>query len=93
MRCLVICFIFFFIILSSLIYEVAIIRSAFDTSPISPLHNSHDCRILFKQFHSWCMGSFYINHKRITGTNLLYFHILFTENNAYLAVTQPVSVI
>lgn len=38
----------------------------------------HVCRLFF----------FLTNHKRKTWTNLLFFHTLFTENNADLAVTQ-----
>lgn len=41
-----------------------------------------------KTSHSWCIGSFGINHKRRTGANMFLFHGVFSENNANLAVAQ-----
>lgn len=41
-----------------------------------------------KLCHSLCIGSFCINHQKLTGANMLFFHTVFTENNADLAVTH-----
>lgn len=64
-------------------------------SATSSLHNSLILEVeeLYSQekkvtFHVCRLCFFLTNHKRKTGTNLLFFHTLFTENNADLAVTQ-----